>query len=93
MNIKLHEMISSLTGTSGVAVIRAILAGERDPQVLLGLCDIRIRNVKAERVVELLRGDWAEEHLFALAQAVQSWDHYQVRNQGTQTFWQHRCVR
>ncbi len=58
MNIKLHEVISSLTGTSGLAVIRAILAGERDPQVLLGLCDIRIRNVKAERVVESLRGDW-----------------------------------
>ena len=77
MNIKLHEVISSLTGASGLAVIRAILAGERDPQVLLDLCDIRIRNVKAERVVESLRGDWAEEHLFALAQAVQSWDHYQ----------------
>ena len=77
MNIKLHEVISSLTGASGLAVIRAILGGERDPQVLLGLCDIRIRNVKAERVVEALRGDWAEEHLFALAQAVQSWDHYQ----------------
>ena len=77
MNIKLHEVISSLTGASGLTVIRAILAGERDPQVLLGLCDIRIRNVKAERVVESLRGDWAEEHLFALAQAVQSWDHYQ----------------
>jgi transposase len=77
MNIKLHEVISSLTGASGLAVIRAILAGERDPQVLLGLCDIRIRNVKAERVVESLRGDWAQEHLFALAQAVQSWDHYQ----------------
>ena len=77
MNVKLHDVISSLTGASGLAVIRAILAGERDPQVLLGLCDIRIRNVKAERVVESLRGDWAQEHLFALAQAVQSWDHYQ----------------
>jgi transposase len=77
MNIKLHDVISSLTGASGLAVIRAVLAGERDPQVLLGLCDIRIRNVKAERVVESLRGNWAEEHLFALRQAVQSWDHYQ----------------
>ncbi|MGY3449083.1 IS110 family RNA-guided transposase [Bradyrhizobium sp. USDA 4353] len=77
MNIKLHDVISSLTGASGLAVIRAILAGERDPQVLLRLCDVRIRNVKADRVVESLRGNWAEEHLFALAQAVQSWDHYQ----------------
>src|SRR5882757_5475544 len=77
MNIKLHDVISSLTGASGLAVIRAILAGERDPQALLGLCHRQIRTVKAERVVESLRGDWAEEHLFALAQAVQSWDHYQ----------------
>ena len=77
MNIKLHDVISSLTGASGLAVIRAILAGERDPQVLLGLCHRQIRNIKAERVVESLRGNWAEEHLFALAQAVQSWDHYQ----------------
>jgi transposase len=77
MNIKLHEVISSVTGASGLAVIRAILAGERDPQVLLGLCHSQIRRAKAERVVESLRGNWAEEHLFALAQAVQSWDHYQ----------------
>ncbi|MBC9883614.1 IS110 family transposase [Bradyrhizobium sp. INPA01-394B] len=77
MNVKLHEVISSLTGASGLAVIRAVLAGERDPQVLLGLCDVQIRKVKAERVVESLRGNWAEEHLFALEQAVQSWDHYQ----------------
>jgi len=60
-------------------VVRAILAGERDPAALLALCDVRIRKVKAERVVEALRGDWADEHLFALEQAVQSWDHYQAQ--------------
>ncbi len=79
MNIKLHDVIASLTGASGLAVIRAILAGERDPQVLVDLCDIRIRNIKAERVVESLRGNFAEEHVFALNQAVQSWDHYQAQ--------------
>src|SRR6185503_886375 len=79
MNIKLHDVISSLTGASGLAVVRAILAGERDPAALLALCDVRIRKVKAERVVEALRGDWADEHLFALEQAVQSWDHYQAQ--------------
>ncbi|HKU70987.1 MAG TPA: IS110 family transposase [Burkholderiales bacterium] len=79
MNIKLHEVISSLTGASGLAVVRAIVAGERDPVVLLELCDVRIRRAKAERVVEALRGDWADEHLFALGQAVQSWDHYQAQ--------------
>ncbi len=79
MNIKLHDVISSLTGASGLAVVRAILAGKRDPAALLELCDVRIRKVKAERVLESLRGEWADEHLFALGQAVQSWDHYQAQ--------------
>jgi hypothetical protein len=79
MNIKLHDVISSLTGVSGLAVVRAILAGERDAAALLELCDVRIRRAKAERVVEALRGNWADEHLFALGQAVQSWDHYQAQ--------------
>jgi len=77
MNIKLHDVISSLTGASGLAVIRAILDGQRDPQRLLPLCDVQIRRAKAERVTESLRGTWADEHLFALRQALQSWDHYQ----------------
>lgn len=79
MNVKLHDVISSLTGASGLAVVRAILAGERDPAALLEQCDVRIRKVKADRVLESLRGDWADEHLFALGQAVQSWDHYQAQ--------------
>lgn len=77
MNIKLHDVISSLTGVSGLAVVRAILHGERDPERLLGLCDGQIRRAKAERVKEALRGTWAPEHLFALRQALQSWEHYQ----------------
>ena len=77
MNIKLHDAISSLAGASGMAVMRAIVAGERDPATLLGLCDVQIRRAKAERVKETLRGSWSAEHLFALEQALQSWDHYQ----------------
>lgn len=77
MNIKLHDTISSLTGVSGLAVVRAILAGQRDPQELLALCDVQIQRKKAERVKESLRGTWADEHVFALSQALQSWEHYQ----------------
>jgi len=76
MNVKLHDVLSDLAGVSGQAVVRAILAGERDPERLLALCDARIQRTKAEAVKESLRGTWAEEHLFALAQAVQSYDHY-----------------
>jgi transposase len=79
MNIKLHDAISSLTGVSGLAVIRAILAGERDPQVLLSLCVEQIRRKKAQAVLESLRGTWRDEHLFALRQALAGWEFYQAR--------------
>jgi transposase len=79
MNIKLHDVISSLTGKSGQAVIKAILAGERDPQRLLELCDVQIRQKKADAVRESLRGTWKEEHLFALRQAVAGWEFYQTQ--------------
>lgn len=77
MNVKLHDVISSLTGVSGLAVLRAILHGDRNPDQLLAVCDVHIQRAKAERVKESLCGTWAEEHLFALRQAVASWEHYQ----------------
>lgn len=77
MNVKLHDVISSLVGASGLKVIEAILAGEREPERLLALCDVQIQKKKADRVKEALRGTWAEEHLFALGQAVENWQHYQ----------------
>lgn len=77
MNIKLHDVISSLAGVSGMAVVRAIVAGERSPQALFALCNAQIRSRKEQAVIEALRGTWADEHVFALAQALQSWDHYQ----------------
>lgn len=77
MNVKLHDVIASLTGVSGLKVVRAIVAGERDPQRLLALCDAQIRRHKAERVCESLRGTWHAEHLFALRQALAGWEFYQ----------------
>ncbi|HEY6355404.1 MAG TPA: hypothetical protein VIY30_13020, partial [Burkholderiaceae bacterium] len=56
---------------------RAIIAGERSPDALLALCDQQIRRAKSEQVKEALRGTWQAEHLFALRQALQSWEHYQ----------------
>ncbi len=77
MNVKLHDVISDLTGVSGLKLIRALLAGERDPERLLALCDPQIQKKKAERVRESLRGTWKEEHLFALRQALEAWEFYQ----------------
>src|SRR6185369_176406 len=47
------------------------------PEALVALCDVQIRRKKEQAVIEALRGTWADEHIFALAQALQSWDHYQ----------------
>jgi transposase len=77
MNIKLHDVIASLAGVSGMAVARAIAAGERSPEALLQLCNAQIRTKKEKAVIESLRGTWEDEHIFALKHAIQSWDHYQ----------------
>ena len=79
MNVKLHDAISSLTGESGLAVLRAILAGERRPEALVGLCDVQIQKRKRAQVVEALRGQWKAEHLFALRQALAGWEFYQAQ--------------
>ena len=79
MNIKFHDVISDLTGVSGMKVIKAILAGERQPERLLELCDAQIQKKKKERVIESLHGVWAPEHLFALKQALSIWEFYQER--------------
>ena len=76
MNIKFHDVISDLTGVSGLKVIRAILKGERNPVALLALCDDQIQKKKANRVRESLTGTWKEEHLFALRQALAGWEFY-----------------
>ena len=77
MNLKLHEVISQITGWSGQRVIEAILAGERDPEKLASLCDGQILEKKRQRVIESLRGFWRAEHLFALRQAWEGWHFYQ----------------
>jgi transposase len=81
MNIKLHDVISDLTGASGLAVVRALLAGERNPSALLALCDEQIRKKKSKAVLESLRGCWKDEHLFALRQALELWEtfHEKIR--------------
>ena len=74
MNVKLHAVLSQTTGASSLRMIRAIVAGERDPQRLLALCDAQVLRTKRKRVREALRGRWQPQHLFALEQALQAWD-------------------
>jgi transposase len=79
MNVKLHDVISDLTGVSGLKMVQAILAGQRNPVALLALCDKQIQKNKAGRVLAALEGTWKDEHLFALRQAYELWQFYQEK--------------
>ena len=73
MNIQLANAISDVAGKSGQDIVRAIVAGERDPQALAAYCDPRIK-ASPEEVAASLLGNWREEHLFSLMQALQAFD-------------------
>lgn len=73
MNIQLTEVLSDVMGQSGQAIIRAIVAGERDPAVLVQLRNRRVKASKDE-VRRALTGTWREEHLFVLGQALAMYD-------------------
>lgn len=78
MNVQLHNVIEDITGATGMRIIRAILGGERDPRRLAALRDGRCKN-DAATIAKALQGDWREEHLFALQQAVELVDAYQAK--------------
>ena len=79
MNLKIHDVISDLTGVSGLKMVEAILAGERNPVALVALCDPQIQKKKAGRLRAALEGTWKSEHLFALRQAHELWQFYQSK--------------
>jgi transposase len=76
MNVQLHTVVSDISGLTGMAIIDAILAGERDAQTLAKLRNKRCANDE-KTIARALRGTWRDEHVFALRQAVASWRHYQ----------------
>jgi transposase len=75
MNLQLHHVISDITGVSGVAILEAILNGERDPLKLAGLRDYRIK-ASEETVAKSLVGDYRPEHLFTLGQSLDAWRYH-----------------
>ncbi len=78
MNIKLHQVISDITGMTGLAIIRAILAGERDRSKLAAMKDRRIKSDET-KIAKSLEGDYRGEHLFALRQALDLYDYHQQK--------------
>jgi len=76
MNLQLHHVISDLSGTTGMAIVDAILAGERNPQRLAKLRDPHIQ-CDGRTIAKSLVGDYRGEHLFTLRQSVTAYRHYQ----------------
>lgn len=78
MNLQLHHVISDISGVTGLRIIRAIVAGERDPDVLATLRDARCRE-SVQTIRAAMVGNYQPEHVFALAQALALFDFYQER--------------
>jgi hypothetical protein len=78
MNLQLHHVVSDITGVTGMAIVRAIVAGERDPTVLASHRDRRC-HASVETVCQALIGNYREEHVFALTQALELYDVYQTK--------------
>lgn len=76
MNLQLQHVVSDLCGVTGMRIIRAILAGERDPKALAAMRDVRC-HASAETIEAALVGNYQPEHVFALKQAVALFDFYQ----------------
>lgn len=81
MNVKLPEVVSDITGLTGMSIIRAIVRGERDAQALVTLRDRRCKE-SAATIARALQGTWQPEPLFALQQSLALYDYYheQIRD-------------
>lgn len=77
MNIRLTEVLDQIHGVSGLAIIEAILKGERDKEKLLKLCHTKIIKNKKDEVIKALNGRYTKSGLFALRQAFESYCFYQ----------------
>lgn len=78
MNVQLANVLSDVTGKTGMQILRAIVAGERDAHQLAQYRNARVK-ADEDTIARSLRGTWREEHVFALAQALQRYDLYAVQ--------------
>lgn len=78
MNVQLHHAISDITGETGMKIVRAIVDGERDPKLLATYRDKRCKN-SVETIEKALTGNYRNEHVFTLSQALELYDIYQKK--------------
>jgi transposase len=76
MNVQLTNVLSDLSGLSGMTILQAILDGERDPRQLAELAHPRVEASKAD-IAKSLHGNWRDELLFVLRQEMQLYQGYQ----------------
>jgi transposase len=77
MNVQLHHVVSDITGATGMRIIRSILSGNTNPAELARHRDVRCK-ASESIIIEALTGNYRPEHLFALRQAVEIYDRYQL---------------
>jgi transposase len=78
MNLQLHHVVQDITGVTGMKIIWAIVAGERNPQALAAFRDVRCKS-SIETIRGALVGNYQPEHVFALTQSLALYDFYQAR--------------
>jgi transposase len=78
MGLQLHHVLRDLMGVTGQKIVRAILAGERDGRALAQFRDPNCKNSE-ETIAQALEGNYREEHVFSLRQAVELYDYYQEK--------------
>jgi transposase len=78
MNVQIHHVLSDITGLSGLAILDAILAGERDGVKLARLSHTSVKSPR-EKIAQALQGDYRPEHLFVLQQSLAGYRYYQER--------------
>jgi len=77
MNLHLHHAVSDINGVSGLRILDAILAGERNPRELAELRDHRVRKSTPQQMEAALTGDYRPEHVFVLGQSLGAYRFYQ----------------
>jgi transposase len=78
MNIQLHHVVTDITGVTGMKIVRAIVTGIHDPEVLSQHRDVRCKE-SSKTIREALAGNYRPEHVFALRHAVELYDFIQSK--------------
>jgi transposase len=79
MNVKLHNVISQITGKSGMRILKAIISGNHNPEELASLCEESILRKKKNLVISSLYGNFRDDYIFSLKQAVEAYEFYQQK--------------